>query len=540
MSRKKRRTQSINTGANVQSPAPVQKTQQYSVKEIAKLTDEEERRQAVFDAVKNAITLRNIVQNESQTFTVYSKANLRQYLKNPKNFEANLRYLSQFLYRMSYPYRRIINYFATMVDLSAMIVVPKVNMNKSNSASKIMKDYEKVLLENQKMNMKSQILKLLTIAWREDTVYAYAYEDEDGFFLLPLDGAYCKISSQNMDGSYNFAFDFSYFRTHQSLLEYWDDEFNRMYQLYINDNTLRWQELDPARSFCLKINGDDPLLSLPPFVSLFEAIIDLVDLQSIQAVKDELSAYKLLVMEEEVLDKATEPDQFKVDLDSAIEYYNKMAENLPPEVSSCISLLPIKTIEFKGTTSEDVDMVNNSMSNLFKAAGVSQILDRNKIEGSVAFTAAMISDTVMALTAVLPQIEVWVNRYINYSIGNVSSRIKYLPVSPYTKDNYLSKVMNAAEYGVPVKMQAASLLNLDPLETYSMEYLENEVLKIHESWLPLNSSHTQSGNTTNVGGRPQGTTSTGVVGGDGSVETTTSTTIESSSSSTTTTMEQQE
>ena len=147
----------------------------------------------------------------------------------------------------------------------------------------------------------------------------------------------------------------------------------------------------------------------------------------------------------------------------------------------------------------------------------------------------MISDTVMANNIVLPQIEVWVNRYINYVLGNVNSRIKYLPVSPYTKDSYLSKVMNAAEYGIPVKMQAAALLNLDPLETYSMEYLENEVLKLHETWLPLNSSHTQSGNTTNVGGRPQGTVSTGIVGDDGSVETTTSTTIKSSSSTSTTT-----
>ncbi len=532
MSRRNKRTQRANKGSSVvQSPTP----NKPSVNEIARRTAIEESQKAVFDAVKNAITLRNIAQTETQTFTIYNKANLRAYLRNPKNYENQLRYLSQFLYRMSYPYRRIINYFATMTDVTAMVVVPKVNMNKANNSNKVLRDYEKVLLQNQKMNMKSQILKMLTIAWREDTAYGYVYEDEDGFFILPLDGAYCKISSQNPDGSFNFAFDFSYFRGHLPLLEYWDDEFKRKYNLYINDNSLRWQELEPERCFCIKINQDDPLLSLPPFVSLFEAIIDLVDLQSIQAVKDELSAYKLLVMREEVLDKATEPDQFKVDLDSAIEYYNKMAQNLPPEVSSCISLLPIDTIEFKGTTSDDVDMVNNSMSNLFKSAAVSQILDRNKIEGAVAFTAAMISDTVMANNIVLPQIEVWVNRYINYVLGNVNSRIKYLPVSPYTKDNYLSKVMNAAEYGIPVKMQAAALLNLDPLETYSMEYLENEVLKLHETWLPLNSSHTQSGNTTNVGGRPQGTVSTGIVGDDGSVETTTSTTIKSSSSTSTTT-----
>lgn len=517
------------------SPAPKPK---YSVKQIAQMTEAEQKRQEVFDAVRQAVTLQNLTQSETRNYTIYSKQLLRQYMRNPKNNENNLRYLSQFLYRMSYQYRRIVHYFASMTDLSAMIGVPKTTMVKANVADKVLKDYEKVLTEHQKMNLKSQIMKLLIIAWREDAVFAYAYEDEDGFFLMPLDGAYCKISSQNYDGTFNFAFDFSYFRSHQALLEYWDPEFNQKYTAYTGNNSLRWQELDPARCFCVKINDEDPTLCLPPFIGLFEALIDLIDLQSITAIKDALSIYKLVVMTAETREKADQPDQFKVDLDSAIEYYNILAKQLPEEVASCISLLPIDTIDFKGTTSDDTDMVNNSMSNLFKAAGVSQILDRNKIEGSVAFTAAMISDTVMANSRILPQIETWVNRYIYYSIGKNNTRIKYLPVSPYTKDSYLSKIMNAAEYGVPVKMQIVGLLNLDPLEAYSMEFLENEVLKLHETWLPLNSTHTQSGATggseNNGGGKPVGTVSTGVVDGNGNVETTRTTTSTSTTSTSTT------
>ena len=105
----------------------------------------------------------------------------------------------------------------------------------------------------------------------------------------------------------------------------------------------------------------------------------------------------------------------------------------------------------------------------------------------------MISDTMYALRPLLPQIEAWVNRYIAYSLnGNVMTRIKYLMVSPYTKQTYKDSVITVAQYGVPVKLQIAALHSTDPLESYQTQYLENEILKCHSEWIPLLSSFTQS------------------------------------------------
>lgn len=325
MARKKKK---VNMSAEA---TPVHKN--YSVNEIAKRfsQDEKEQQKVDFAEIKKKLNLINLKEGERRAFGIFDKEKLRRFIKNPLKSEAELRELSQYLYRLSYPYRRIIQYYAGMTDLSAMICIPKVDMLKEPDKKKIMKDYSKVLTEHQKMNMVSQIFKLLIIAWREDAVFAYAYEDNDGFFLLPLDGRYCKISSQNSDGTFNFSFDFSFFRNRPYYLEYWDEEFYEKYQLYLNDTTgwYRWQELNPERCFCIKVNIDDPLLCLPPFLPLFEAIIDLIDLQSLQAVKDSLSVYKLLVMREETIERATEPDQFTVDLDSAIAYWNRLEEILP-------------------------------------------------------------------------------------------------------------------------------------------------------------------------------------------------------------------
>lgn len=503
----------VLTKANQKAPAH----KELSVKQIAQKTSEHERREEVLAATKNAVNLINLTKGETRVYTTYNKELFRNYIKNPLTNENRLRNLSRFLYRLSYPYRRIVHYYAGMTDLTAWIAEPAVDLVKENNTSKVRKDYAKAVMQLRKMNMPSQIMKLLIIAWREDAAFGYTYEDNDAFFIMPLDGDYCKISSQEWDGTFNFAFDFSYFSSREYLLDYWAPEFRTKYDAYKKDPTLKWQELDPDRTFCIKVNQDDPVLCLPPFVSLFESIIDLIDLQSIQAVKESLSAYKMVIMVEKTLEKATEPDQFTVDIDSAVAFYNKIAQELPPEVSSGISLLPIEVIDFKGNTTEDTDMVSNSMSNLFKNAGVSQILDRQKIEGSVAFTAAMISDSLLSTSNLLPQIETWVNRYIFYSVGKIGSHITYLKVTPYTKGDTLTKALSCAEYGVPAKEMVASLLGLDPYQSFAMNYLESEVLKLQDTWIPLQSSHTQSGkatapsrdNITTDKGRPEASTDVG-------------------------------
>lgn len=464
---------------------------QKSVKEIKAYHEKNDMLKEKFAAVRGALQLVDLTKNDSRTFTTFSKETLRSYMRNPMANSNNLRQLSNFLYRVCYPYRRIIHYNAEMVDLKAQSIIPMLESYNKKNVSKTLKNYFETLTKVEQINLASEIFKLLVIAWREDTVYGYIYDDDDTFFIHILDGQYCKISST--DGVFNFAYDFSYFRNNTDDLEYWGPEFQQKYTAYQNDNTLRWQELEPEYTICLKVNLEDPILSLPPFVALFEQIIDLVDLQSLQAVKDELSIYKLLVARMETLSNTDEPDDFSVDIDTAIEYYNKFADSLPDYVTSCISPLPIDAIEFKGTTTDDVDMISNSMSNLFQNSGGAQILNSSLISGSTAFEAAIQCDTEMALSSLLPQIEKWMNRYLTYKIGDDHAIVRYMKVSPYTRAKKKKELLESAQNGVPVKLALAALDGFTPLETLSMEFLENECLGLHETWIPLQTSYTQSG-----------------------------------------------
>ena len=60
------------------------------------------------------------------------------------------------------------------------------------------------------MNIRHEFTRALTVAFRDDVYYGYAWETNDSYTFQQLDQDYCKISSIE-DGVYNFAFNFSYF-----------------------------------------------------------------------------------------------------------------------------------------------------------------------------------------------------------------------------------------------------------------------------------------------------------------------------------------
>jgi hypothetical protein len=49
--------------------------------------------------------------------------------------------------------------------------------------------------------------------------------------------------------------------------------------------------------------------------------------------------------------------------------------------------------------------------------------------------------------------------------------------------------LEAGQYGVPVKNHVSAVVGFSPIETMNMAYLENDLLKMHEEFIPLMSSH---------------------------------------------------
>ena len=117
----KNNTKSITTNSSTTS---TKKPTASEMREFQK----QERRKELFAKATEAIKLLDLTKNQTRTYTIYNKDSLRTYMQNPASNENNLRNLSRFLYRVSQPFRRLVNYNSQQIDLTAMVISPNVNI----------------------------------------------------------------------------------------------------------------------------------------------------------------------------------------------------------------------------------------------------------------------------------------------------------------------------------------------------------------------------------------------------------------------------
>jgi hypothetical protein len=471
--------------------------------ENLKFTEDVERIKQFAKAYDDLLQLADLTSSTTKTWTVFNKDNLRTYLQNPyaTNSQINLRNLSKFLYTLSFPLRRIVNYFASLPAFDAYKVNLDFSLVEDNDEESLLQDYENACRYIRKMNLDINMFKLLIIAWREGIVYFQPYQGDDGTLLLmPLDSQYCKISSIGYNNLYHVAWDFSFFTgSNEFYLDIWDPEYKKKYNAYLRDASLRWQQLDTARAF--KIDLSDKDLIIPPFASLFEGIIDLIDLQSLMAVRDALDIYKLLVMRIPLLNSKN-PDDMAISLSLAKQFYNKAAADLPPEVGLILSPMEVDSVSFDKTATSDTNAIADSYQNLMEQTGISQIFDSSRLTGSSSVKMSMLSDALMATRGIMQQVEAFVNERIQMEYPNSAAYIKFIEVTTYTRDERINQVKEAASLGLPVKQEYMSLLGYTPLETIASDWLETKLgMAVDKFVHPLISSHTQ-GAGSDTGGAP--------------------------------------
>lgn len=447
-----------------------------------------------FASAENALKqLRDVTQTTTKTVQAFSKDSLRSYLQNIGNNEKNLRNLSRYLYYRCHAYYRLVMYNANMFCLDARSVIPDFNIAEGGDSDAMLQSYQDTLDILDRLNLQYEFLKMYAICFREDVAYGCAYYDETGFFILPLDSDYCKISGAYYTGDFSFCMDMSYFRSKQTLLEMYGEPFTSMYQAYQNDTQNgRWQPMPDEYAVCLKARAEDWDTVLPVFSGLLAGIINLIDLDDIQAIVDEQQIYKMIWLEMETLSNADMPDEWKVDPDIMIQYFNRMiSDALPDYISAALVPGKLDTISFDYDQANDTNKISKATETLFNSSGGAQILNSSTISGTTAFEAAIKADTELAISMLLPQTQGWVNRFLSYQVSS-PAKVKFFEVSVYTKDAFKKSMLESAQYGLPTKLAYNTLNGFSEKETLALNFLEENILKISEKFKPLQSSYTQS------------------------------------------------
>ena len=448
--------------------------------------------------------LREISKNKKyKSIETISKEDLRQYLENPTNYEVQLRNISWYLITRSQIYYRLIKYYSNMFRLDARSVIPPFSLTEENDKDSILESYQSTLEILEKMNLQYEFLKVYCNCLIQDVFYGVVYFDENSdqktsMFFLPLPADYCRIQGIFPNGNFAFAMDMSYFKRNKELLEIWGEPFTSMQKEY-EKTGIKYVLCPQEYSVCLKFRAEDTEMILPPFAGLFSALLGLQELEDIQAIASEQEIYKLLVATIPLISGADNPDEFAVNPQLAVDYFNKLVDALPNYTDAVITPIPIDYVSFNNdTVASDVSKVQNATKTVLNTAGGSQVLNSATINNSSSAEAALKLDTEFAISSLLPQTEMWVNYFISLYVNN-ASRVKFFEVSTYTAKQFRQELLENASNGLPNKLAIASMSGFSELDTLSLNFLEEEIFGLSEKLKPLSSSFTQTGNNKSGG-----------------------------------------
>jgi hypothetical protein len=393
-------------------------------------------------------------------------------------------------------------YNATMFDLNARTVIPTYDPIKTNNTNKVLKSYYETLQWLERMNLQHEFLPVLINNFIEDVFYGCCWIDETGIFILPLMPENCKISGKYFTGDFSFSVDMSAYKKYEDLIEVLGEPLSTMYNAYGGNNADRWQPMPDEYALCTKYRRESWETICPPYSGLFIDLIGLLNLADVQAVADEQQIYKLITATIPLINGSDMPDDWAVDLPTALDYYRKLEASLPPYIGSAITPIPLDTISFSDDQTTDTTKVQKATKEVLNTSGGAQILNSSTISGAEAFRAATRSDTELAISPLLGQIQGWTNRMLSYLVSD-PAKVKFFEVSAYTKDAFKESLQKDLNYGFVSALAINSLNGFSELDTLALNFLERDILKLNEKFVPLATASTQSGVADSKGGAPE-------------------------------------
>ena len=466
---------------------------------VSKEYYEEYLKQRFADSQEAFKRLRDFTKNSTRNVGTFDKEVLRSYFQNIVSNESRLRNLSWYLFYRSQVYARLVLYFSNMFVLYARSVIPNHDLTKTNNPTKTLKSFQETIDEVDKMRLQQEFYPIFVTNFIQDVSYNVWIEDDDGVFVLPWPADSARITGKYMTGEFAYAVDATYLRSHQELIEYFPEPFEQIYRDYESTGE-KWQPMPEEFSLCTKYRSEDIETALGPLMPMANSLVNLLDLEDIQAVAAEQEIYKLIWYELETIDGTDTPDDWKIDPDLAVDYFNKMVdEAIPPNMSAAIVPGKLNEISFPDSTASDTTKVAKATETVLNTAGGAEVLNGSTINNTYAFKLATQVNTEYAISSLLPQVQSWVNHRLQLVLSD-PCKVKFFPVSVYTLPDYKEQLLTAAQNGFPTIFAYGACNGYSEKDIISLNNMEANILGLTDIFKPLSTSYTQS---TNEGGRPK-------------------------------------
>lgn len=457
----------------------------------------------------------NVSKTQTRSFTTYTKDKIRTYLQNPLTNIDNIREVSQFVYRVSNIYKKIIWYYADLPLYSYNLMYNQKDWSSPEAIGDFIKNYQKVATRLQQWNMPQEMSKIVAGALRDGIYAGFVYDDKKSVFIQNLDPKYVKIKNMTAFGTYVVSFDASFFNQgnnkdfiygvqdvngkYTETDGLWDPVFKEGFENYQKDMNNRWFELPMERTICI-IAGDDSNLPLPAFLACLPDVLDLIDYSQLIRDKTELENYVLLISKIPLMPNTKEVDDFAVSFDM-IENMQKIIDDAVPNlVGTAYTPCDLEPIRFDRNDQTETDIMAKATKSLYDSLGVSQVVFNNTGTTASAIKASETGDEMVSFE-LLNRLEGNLKRYIYLNISKDFS-FKFHQITNFNKVEYLTSLKDQAALGLPVKTDYATASGVTPYEMMNMTYMEN-ALDFTSKWKPLTSSYNSSASvSSSTGGAP--------------------------------------
>ena len=425
------------------------------------------------------------------TYTTYSIDDIMSYLRSPESNEATLRKISRQLYHSSTHYRRMINYYAFMplwfYTVSPLNFDPmKVNLQKLRKA------YQKAMKYLENANLAHEMLKVYLYGLIDGIFYGVIWQSNNSFFIQHIDPDICRLSAIE-DGRYCFAVDFSKIRENQLYL--YPPEFTTYYQEYKLTGQKEF-EIPSHLSFVYKPD-ETSMFPCPPFISLAPDVLELQNTRDLLGTATELNNYKLLQMIVE-----TKDGQPSMPMELNTMFLEHIQKAVPPGIGVAMSPGKLQEITFdRSKPTNNSQELSTAISNFWYNSGTLGALFGNPdITTSSAIRIAVKVDEEYVFGC-MSQLERIINALLKQLSGSIKFKMHFIQCTVFSRDDVAESFKTAATLGIPgSKMAYAATIGIPQSDIEGMAFVENNMMNVEDTWIPLKTSYTQSSNDV---GRPE-------------------------------------
>lgn len=410
-----------------------------------------------------------------------------------------LREISDFYYKTSGIYNRILRYMAFMYRYD-WYVTPYVNDDKMDN-SKVLDGFHKVLSSLDDFEVKKTLGEVALKVLRYGCYYGYKIEYNNTYTLQELPIDYCRsrfFSGKRPAVEFNMKFFDVYFpdiTQRMRVLKMFPKEFSKGYALYKQGklkpdyfgDTNGWYLLDPEMTVKFNANGED----YPAFISVVPLLIDLDGAQEMDK-KKTLQRLLKIVIQKMPTDKNGE---LVFDVEEAQQLHNNAVQMLGRAIGVDVltTFADVSVEDLAGTNAANTqnDDLKRVERQVFNEAGVSQLQFNS--DGNIALNNSLLNDAATMYNLLL-QFEGFLNDLIseyNRKPKKVKYKVQLLTTTIYNYQELAKIYKEQVTLGYSKMLPQIALGQLQS-SVLANAFFENDILNLSEVFIPPMQSSTMN------------------------------------------------